>query len=84
MPVNPPLRWGFTHPKPRNFGSGSSGPGNRKLGQEIVVRSEAVGAGLSVGQEGHAGAEVVAPWVHSVADTVRNEQPGEETHHDHP
>jgi len=48
------------------------------------MRSEAVGAGLSVGQEGHAGAEDVAHWVYSVADTVRNEQPGEETHHDHP
>jgi hypothetical protein len=32
--VNPQLRWGFTHPKPRNFGLGIRRAGERELGQE--------------------------------------------------
>jgi len=57
--VNPQLRWGFTHPKPRNFGLGIRRAGERELGHEVVVRSEAAGADLSAGQEGYAGAEDV-------------------------
>jgi hypothetical protein len=45
--------------QPRNFVLGIRRAEERQLGQEIVVRSEAAGAGLSVGQEGHAGAEEV-------------------------
>src|SRR6266446_1780764 len=43
--------------KRRNFGLGIRQAEERELGQEVVVRFEAVGADLSVGQEGHAGAE---------------------------
>jgi hypothetical protein len=57
----PPHRRGrpFTHPKPHNFGSGIRRAEENELGQEAVVRSEAAAPGLSVGQEGHAGAENV-------------------------
>jgi hypothetical protein len=53
----PQLRCESTHPKPRNFGLGIRRAEERELGQEVAVRPEAVGADLSVGQEGHPGAE---------------------------